>query len=75
MSRTFKAHTPLEALVLEQALLSARQLQQTADEAPDAHVLARVKRQAGGETGGRRAVPTSPLARRSPRGFRWACGW
>ena len=41
--RTFKAHTPLEALVLEQALLLARQLQQTADSAPDGQVLARVE--------------------------------
>jgi len=43
MSRTFEAHTPLEALVLEQALLLARQLQRTADEAPDGQVLARVE--------------------------------
>ena len=41
--RTFEAHTPLEALVLEQALLLARQLQQTADSAPDGQVLARVE--------------------------------
>jgi hypothetical protein len=41
--RTFEAQTPLEALVLEQALLLARQLQQTADEAPDGQVLARVE--------------------------------
>ena len=43
MTRTFEAHTPVEALVLEQALLLARQLQQTADEAPDGQVLARVE--------------------------------
>ena len=43
MSRTFEAHTPLEALVLEQALLLARQLQQVADAAPDGQVLARVE--------------------------------
>jgi hypothetical protein len=43
MSRTFEAHPPLEALLLEQALLWARQLQQTADEAPDGQVLARVE--------------------------------
>lgn len=43
MSRTFEAHTPLEALVLEQALLLARQLQKTADDAPDGQVLARVE--------------------------------
>jgi hypothetical protein len=41
--RTFQAQTPLEALVLEQALLLARQLQQTADSAPDGQVLARVE--------------------------------
>lgn len=41
--RTFEAHTPLEALVVEQALLLARQLQQTADEAPDGQVLAQVE--------------------------------
>jgi len=41
--RTFEAHTPLEALVVEQALLLARQLQQTADEAPDGQVLAKVE--------------------------------
>jgi hypothetical protein len=45
-SRTFEAHTPLEALVLEQALLLARQVQQTADEAPDGQVLAKVEAQA-----------------------------
>jgi len=43
MSRTFEAHTPLEALLLEQALLLARQLRRTADEAPDGRVLARVE--------------------------------
>ena len=42
-SRTFRAETPLEALVLEQALLLARQLQQAADAAPDGHVLAAVE--------------------------------
>lgn len=43
MSRTFEAHTPLEALVVEQALLMARQLQQTADAAADGQVLAKVE--------------------------------
>ena len=42
-TRTFHAQTPLEALVVEQALLLARQLQQTADTAPDGQVLARVE--------------------------------
>jgi hypothetical protein len=42
-SRTFQADTPLEALLVEHALAIARQLQQTADAAPDGHVLARVE--------------------------------
>jgi hypothetical protein len=41
--RTFLAQTPLEALLLEQALALARQLQQTAADAPDGQVLARVE--------------------------------
>ena len=41
--RTFEATTPLEALLLEQALLLARQLQQAADSAPDGQVLSRVE--------------------------------
>jgi hypothetical protein len=45
--RTFEATTPLEALLLEQALLLARQLQQTADDAPDGQVLGRVEAVAG----------------------------
>jgi len=43
MSRTFEAQTPLQAPVLEQALLLARQLEQTAGAAPDGEVLARVE--------------------------------
>jgi hypothetical protein len=43
MPRTFRARTPLEALLMEQARLLARQLQQAADDAPDGHVLARVE--------------------------------
>ena len=39
----FHAETPLQALVLEQALLLARQLEATADAAPDGQVLARVE--------------------------------
>jgi len=39
----FHAESPLQALVLEQALLLARQLEQTARDAPDGHVLARVE--------------------------------
>jgi hypothetical protein len=41
--RTFQAETPLQALILEQALLLARQLEATADQAPDGQVLARVE--------------------------------
>ena len=37
---TFHADTPLQALLLEQALLLAQQLQATADAAPDGQVLA-----------------------------------
>ena len=40
---TFHADTPLQALLVEQALLLARQLETTADAAPDGHVLARVE--------------------------------
>src|SRR5262249_3568421 len=40
---TFQADTPVQALLLEQALLLARQLEATADAAPDGHVLARVE--------------------------------
>jgi hypothetical protein len=43
MSRTFRTQTPLEALLVEHALLLARQLQQTADAAADGHVLAAVE--------------------------------
>ena len=42
-TRTFHAQTPLEALLVEQALLLARQLQQAADAAPDGQVLGRVE--------------------------------
>jgi hypothetical protein len=41
--RTFQAQTPLQTLVLEQALLLAKQLEQAADEAPDGQVLAQVE--------------------------------
>jgi|SRR5215472_8525292 len=40
---TFHAQTPLQALILEQALLLARQLENTAEAAPDGQVLARVE--------------------------------
>jgi hypothetical protein len=41
--RTFEAETPLQALILEQALLLARQLEQTANGAPDGQVLSQVE--------------------------------
>jgi hypothetical protein len=41
--RTFHTDTPLQALLVEQALLLARQLEQTADAAPDGQVLAAVE--------------------------------
>ena len=41
--RTFQADTPLQALIVEHALVLARQLEQTADGAPDGQVLARVE--------------------------------
>jgi|SRR5215469_6080318 len=40
---TFHADTPLQALLVEQALLLAQQLQASADAAPDGQVLARVE--------------------------------
>lgn len=43
MSRTSRTTTPLKALLVEQALLLARQLQQMADAAPDGQVLAAVE--------------------------------
>lgn len=39
MLHTVEVNTPLEALLVEQALLMARELQQVADQAPDGHVL------------------------------------
>jgi hypothetical protein len=43
MSHTVEVNTPLEALLVEQALLMARELQRTADDAPDGLVLARTE--------------------------------
>lgn len=42
-ARTFRTETPLQALIVEQALLLAKQLETTADAAPDGQVLARVE--------------------------------
>ena len=41
--RTFRARTPLQALVVEQALLLARPPEQTAGDAPDGQGLGRVE--------------------------------
>jgi hypothetical protein len=41
--RTFLAQTPLQALLVEQALALARELEQAAGAAPDGQVLARVE--------------------------------
>jgi hypothetical protein len=38
--RTFQAETPLQALLLEQALIMARKIEQAASNAPDGRVLA-----------------------------------
>jgi hypothetical protein len=40
MERTFTARTELEAILLEQALAMARELEAVSDEAPDGRVLA-----------------------------------
>lgn len=40
---TFYADTPLQTLLVEQALLLAQQLETTAPDAPDGQVLARVE--------------------------------
>ena len=58
MTRTFRADTRLEALVLEHALVLARQLQQAADAAPDGAVLARVE--AAAVPAGRRGGAAGP---------------
>jgi len=41
--RTFHTDTPLQALLVEHALLLARQLEQTANDAPDGTVLSAVE--------------------------------
>ena len=43
MTRTFQADTPLQALILEQALAMARHLERTAADASDGKVLAEVE--------------------------------
>jgi protein-disulfide isomerase-like protein with CxxC motif len=43
MSHTVEVHTPLEAVLVEQALLMARELQRATDAAPDGCVLQRAE--------------------------------
>jgi hypothetical protein len=68
MTRTFHAATPLEALLVEQALALARQLQQAADAAPDGRVLAAVEAAAvpAGRELTRRAVQAALQAQAEP---------
>ena len=40
---TYQAETPLQALLLEQALLMAKQIEQAARDAPDGRVLAQLE--------------------------------
>ena len=42
-SRTFQADTPLQALLVEQALIMAREIEQAANDAPDGKVLSRLE--------------------------------
>src|SRR5262245_12668119 len=44
--RTFQADTPLQALLVEQALIMARQIEQAAGDAPDGRVLSRLEQAA-----------------------------
>jgi hypothetical protein len=59
--RTFHTDTPLQALLVEHALLLARQLEATADGAPDGQVLAAVEAAAvpGARELARKAVETA----------------
>lgn len=61
MTRTFEARTELEAVLVEQALLMARELQATADAAPDGQVLAQAELAAlrGGRELTRRALESA----------------
>ena len=43
MSRMIEVETPLEAVLVERALMMARELQAVADAAPDGQVLARAE--------------------------------
>ena len=43
MMKTFDAETPLQALMMEQALAMAKQLEETGHKAPDGQVLDRLE--------------------------------
>ena len=66
--RTFATDTPLQALLVEQALLLAHQLEQAAADAPDGHVLARVEALAvpAGREWTRQAVQAALQAQAEP---------
>jgi hypothetical protein len=66
--RTFSTDTPLQALLVEQALLLARQLEQAATGAPDGHVLAAVETAAlpAGRELTRKAVEAALQAQAAP---------
>jgi hypothetical protein len=77
-ARTFQAQTPLQALLLEQALLMARQIEQAARDAPDGRVLADLEAAAvpAGRELARRAVEAAARAQApaaEKRGRRPAC--
>jgi hypothetical protein len=76
--RTFQADTPLQALLVEQALLMARQIEQVARGAPDGRVLAELEAAAvpAGRELTRRAVEAAAQAQAQvaeKRGRRPAC--
>jgi hypothetical protein len=62
--RTYQAETPLQELLLEQALLMARQIEQVARGAPDGRVLADLEAAAvpAGRELARRAVEAAAQA-------------
>jgi hypothetical protein len=68
MPRSFHTQTPLEALVVEQALLLARQIQKAADDAADGKVLAEVEATAlpGARELARKAVEAALQAQAKP---------
>jgi hypothetical protein len=76
MPRTFTTETPLEALVVEQALLLARQVQQAADAAADGKVLSAVEGAAvpAARELARRAVEAALQQQAAPAEKSWPAG-